>query len=79
MNDDDAREVAKRLDPSVGETIYFTSENDIIHPHVHGKLDLGPFHTDGYAVRRTWGGLELAKIHDDDYERDVEPRFRPIF
>lgn len=75
MNRDQAEQVARHLDPSEGEVIFFQSDGQILHPHAHNRSDLSPFHMDAYACTKEWGQIKVAKIHSDDYERGVEPDF----
>lgn len=60
MNRDEVMQIAEYLDPGEGEIIFFTSDNVIMHPHTHGKQDLGPEHTDGYACRKILGRVERS-------------------
>lgn len=72
-------EVAKRLDPSEGETMFFQSDGQILHPHAHGKNDPLPWHVDAFACRKRLGSIEIAKIHSDDWETGAEPNWYGFF
>lgn len=79
MNKWQAMEVAEKLNPSEGEVIFFQSEGQILNPHPHSRSDLGPWHTDAFAVRRRFGTLEVAKMHSDDYQRGADPDFNAVW
>jgi hypothetical protein len=79
VNQQQAMQIAERLDPSEGEVIFFTNDGMIFNPHSHSGLDLGPLHTDAYACRRQFGTIQVAKIHSDDFECGAEPDWMAIW